>query len=181
MDKGQVAVRDARLHAVALYNQVEIVLGIFNAGILFAVVLLKGKGAVTGAHRAHNGDKALRIAAEGVAAHSWGSRGGLLQAQQGIGRCIQNFSQAGHGLWVRGGTTGLPLANSLLGNAKHTRNLGLAVPFSFSGISQAVCKHNVLLLPGDIFLYLVVRPLLFVLIIQLQGVFVKSFLKNNSK
>lgn len=48
------------LHAVALYNQVEVVLGIFNAGILFAVVLLKGKGAVTGAHRAHNGDKATQ-------------------------------------------------------------------------------------------------------------------------
>ena len=150
VDQGQVTVRNARLHAVAFDNQIKIVLRVLDTGIFFTVVLFKGKGTVTGAHRAHNGDKALGIAAESVAAHSRGRGRCLLQAQQGVSSCIQDLGQAGHRLRVRGRAAGLPLANSLLGNAKHTRNFSLAVSFSFSGFSQAVCKHNVLLWPGGI-------------------------------
>ena len=140
--KRQVTVRDARFHAVALDDEEEVVFRVLDAGILLAVVLLKREGPVSGAHRAHDGDLGLRIAAEGVAAHS-GRRARLLaQPQQNVGGGIQYLRQTCHGLRIRGGTPGLPLANSLLRYPQHPGHLGLAVSFGLAGLFQALCKHR---------------------------------------
>ena len=142
VNEGQVAVGNARLHAVALDYEEKVTFRILDAGILLAVVLLKGEGPIPGADGAHHRDLGFGIATEGVAAHGGGNARLLAQAQQHIGGGIQNFCQTRDGLRIRGGTPGLPLADSLLRHTQHFGNLGLAVPFGLAGLFQALCKHR---------------------------------------
>ena len=142
----QVAVRNAGLHAVTLDHEVKIVLRVLDAGIFFAVVLLKGERAVTGADRADDGDQVFAKAGKSVAADRAGD-GIFAQAQQGVRRGIQDLGQLGHGLRVRRGAAGLPLANGLLGDAEAVGQLGLAVFLGPAGFFQAFCKHRACSLP----------------------------------
>ena len=48
----------------------------------------------------------------------------------------------GNGLGIRGGTTSLPFAHSLLGDAQHTGDLCLAVLFGLASLFQTICKHG---------------------------------------
>ena len=59
-----------------------------------------------------------------------------------LGVTQQAVGNARERLWVRGGTPGLPLADSLLRHTQHFGNLGLAVPFGLAGLFQALCKHR---------------------------------------
>src|SRR5699024_10621682 len=46
VDQGQVAVLDAGLHAVPADHQIKVVGRVFDAGVLLAVIFLKGEGAI---------------------------------------------------------------------------------------------------------------------------------------
>ena len=135
MHQGQVAVRDARFHAVPLDHKVEVVVRVLYAGIFGAVILLKGKGAVPGPHGAHHGDGALVV--WGALAHRRGKIR-LLKPQQDVGGSIQQFRQAGHRNRVRRGTPGLPFSDRLLGHPKLARKLCLAELFALAGLFQAI-------------------------------------------
>ena len=158
MDKRKIAIGNARLHAVALDNQKEIVLRVLDAGVFLTVVLLKGQRTVPGAHRAHNRDLRLGITAERIAAHSGGCVRLLAQPQQDIGRGVEDLCQACHGLRIRGGTPRLPLTDSLLRHSQHSGDLRLAVSFGLAGLFQALCKHRENSFFNRIKLYLVEIP-----------------------
>ena len=64
VNKGQIAIRNARFHTVAFNHKIEIILRVLYAGVFCAVIFLKSKGIVPCAHRPHNRNWALGILAE---------------------------------------------------------------------------------------------------------------------
>ena len=124
MHQSQVPVADAGLHAVALDHQIEIAGGVLHAGILHAVVFLKGQSAEAGAHGAHHGDGALFVAAEKTL--GGGSRSDRGQAHQIVDGGAQQRREARQGVGVRRGAAGLPFAHRLLADAQLDRQAFLA-------------------------------------------------------
>ena len=135
-DEGEVAVLNARLHAVAPDDEVEIVGGVLDAGILLPVILLKGQRAVPGLHGADDRDEALGVVAEkallggGCVGHR------AVKPQQEVCRGAQDLGNAGHRGGVGGGFAAFPLADGLLGHSQFGCQLRLTDPLLLAALLQ---------------------------------------------
>ena len=136
MDKGEVAVLDAGLHAVAAHDEVEVVGGVLDAGILLPIILLKGQCAVPGLHGADDRDEALGVVAEKALLGGRNVADRAVQPQQIVRRGVQQFRNAGHGGGIGGGLAAFPLADGLLGHAELCGEFCLAHALFFAALLQ---------------------------------------------
>ena len=132
----QVAVLDAGFHAVAAHHEVEVVGRVLHAGVLLAVVFLKGQRAVARLHRADDRDQALRVAAEKALLRGGNVAHRAVQAQQIVCRGVQQLCDAGHRAGVGRGFAAFPFADSLLGHTQFGSQLSLADALLFAALLQ---------------------------------------------
>ena len=141
--QSKVTVADAGFHAVAFYQQIKITAGVFYAGVFLAVVLFKGERAKTCAHCADNGYG--KFTGTICCRNGGGDRGGST-AQQIIGAYFKVSGNARERLWVRGGTPGLPLADSLLRDAQQAGKRRLGEPIQLAQLLSIILYLILLLM-----------------------------------
>ena len=136
MDKGEVAVLDAGLHAVAAHDEIEVVGGVLDAGILLPIILLKGQCAVPSLHGADDRDETLGVVAEETLLGGGHVGHRTVEPQQEIGCGAQNLSDAGHRGGVGRGFAAFPLADGLLGHPQFGCQLSLTDPLLLAALLQ---------------------------------------------
>ena len=93
--------------------------------------------------------------------------------QQIIGAYFKVSGNARERLWVRGGTPGLPLADSLLRDAQQAGKRRLGEPIQLAQLFQTLCKHA-----DASFLSIILYLILLLMVVKVKRVFLLNCKKS---